>query len=193
MRKTWTLIVKFIACSLLVVVSILPARAQDAPDAALWSALAEGRAVAMMRHALAPGGGDPAGFEIGNCATQRNLSDEGRDQARAIGATFRENGIEQAEVLTSQWCRCAETARLLAIGDAVEFEPLNSFFQNRSQSLPQTQALRDFLQQRPAARPLVLVTHQVNITALTGIFPRSGEIVFFTIDENGSVNVLGTI
>lgn len=193
MRNPWTLIVKFIACSLLVVVSILPVRAQDAPDAALWSALAEGRAVAMMRHALAPGGGDPAGFEIGNCATQRNLSDEGRDQARAIGDAFRSNGIAQADVLTSQWCRCAETARLLDIGDPVEFEPLNSFFQNRSQSLPQTQALRDFLQQRPSASPLVLVTHQVNITALTGVFPRSGEIVFFTINENGSVNVLGTI
>lgn len=147
----------------------------------------------MMRHALAPGGGDPAGFEIGNCAMQRNLSDEGRDQAKSIGAAFRENGIEQADVLTSQWCRCAETARLLDIGDVQEFEPLNSFFQDRSLTEPQTEALRDFLQQRTSTEPLVLVTHQVNITALTGVFPRSGEIVFFTIDVNGSVDVLGTI
>lgn len=193
MRKPWTLIVKLFACCLLVLITALPARAQDVPPSALWAALAEGRAVAMMRHALAPGGGDPAGFEIGNCATQRNLSDEGRDQAKSIGAAFRENGIEQADVLTSQWCRCAETARLLDIGDVQEFEPLNSFFQDRSLTQPQTEALRDFLQQRTATEPLVLVTHQVNITALTGVFPRSGEIVFFTIDANGSVDVLGTI
>lgn len=193
MRKPWTLIVKLFACCLLVLITALPARAQDVPPSALWAALAEGRAVAMMRHALAPGGGDPAGFEIGNCATQRNLSDEGRDQAKSIGAAFRENGIEQADVLTSQWCRCAETARLLDIGDVQEFEPLNSFFQDRSLTEPQTEALRDFLQQRASTEPLVLVTHQVNITALTGVFPRSGEIVFFTIDANGSVDVLGTI
>lgn len=193
MRKPWTLTVKFFACCLLVLITALLARAQDVPPSALWAALAEGRAVAMMRHALAPGGGDPAGFEIGNCATQRNLSDEGRDQAKSIGAAFRENGIEQADVLTSQWCRCAETARLLDIGDVQEFEPLNSFFQDRSLTEPQTEALRDFLQQRASTEPLVLVTHQVNITALTGVFPRSGEIVFFTIDASGSVDVLGTI
>lgn len=193
MRKPWTLIVKLFACCLLVLITALPARAQDVPPSALWAALAEGRAVVMMRHALAPGGGDPAGFEIGNCAMQRNLSDEGRDQAKSIGAAFRENGIEQADVLTSQWCRCAETARLLDIGDVQEFEPLNSFFQDRSLTEPQTEALRDFLQQRTSTEPLVLVTHQVNITALTGVFPRSGEIVFFTIDVNGSVDVLGTI
>lgn len=159
----------------------------------MWAAIAEGKAVAMMRHALAPGGGDPAEFEIGNCASQRNLSDEGRDQARKIGAAFRQNGIARAEVLTSQWCRCAETARLLAIGDVAEFQPLNSFFQNRNLAQPQTEALRDFLKQRTSTEPLVLVTHQVNITAMTGIVPRSGEIVVFTLDQNGDVTVLGQI
>src|SRR5688500_16468822 len=93
-----------------------PAPAPAADEAELFEALRTGRAAALLRHALAPGIGDPAEFRLDDCATQRNLSAAGRDQARAIGERLRAQGITQAEVYSSQWCRCLETARLLDLG-----------------------------------------------------------------------------
>jgi len=159
----------------------------------LYAAIREGRAIAMMRHAIAPGGGDPSNFELGDCSTQRNLSQEGRDQAQRIGEAFRENGITRVQVLTSQWCRCVDTATLLNLGNVTDFPALNSFFQNRSQGPEQTEELREFLKQRQSTDPLILVTHQVNVTAMTDVFPASGEVVVFTIDEAGDVSVLGSL
>lgn len=159
----------------------------------LWTAIRGGRAVAMMRHAIAPGGGDPSNFALCDCSTQRNLSEEGREQSRKIGADFKANGISDIEVLTSQWCRCIDTARLLGLGEVAEFPALNSFFQARQLGPSQTEALRKHLIERQSDRPLLLVTHQVNITALTDVFPQSGEIVVFEIDDVGSVTVLGTL
>ena len=101
--------------AMLMAVAAVPAHAQDS-TAALWSALKEGRAFAMMRHALAPGTGDPANFDVNDCSTQRNLNDVGRDQARRTGKAFRSQGSGTAQVMTSAWCRCQETARLLDIG-----------------------------------------------------------------------------
>lgn len=187
------LMIRLVAALAIVFVSAVASLANETDDSRLWAAIAEGRAVAMMRHALAPGGGDPANFDVNDCATQRNLSDEGRAQAVAIGAAFREAGITQAQVLSSQWCRCDETAKLLDIGTVSAFEPLNSFFQNRAKATPQTNALRAFLIDRTNTDPLVLVTHQVNITALTGVFPRSGEIVVFSMSATGDVDVLGSL
>jgi phosphohistidine phosphatase SixA len=162
-------------------------------DEALWTALREGRAVAIMRHALAPGTGDPAEFRLDDCSTQRNLSDQGRDQARAIGAQFRANHIGTAAIRTSQWCRCLETARLLDLGPVEELPALNSFFRNRAREPEQTAATKSFLSDWDGARPLVLVTHQVNITALTGVFPTSGEIVVVGLPLSDEAEVLGTI
>jgi len=159
----------------------------------LYTAIREGRAVAMMRHAIAPGGGDPSNFKLGDCKTQRNLSGEGREQARKIGEAFRANGITTADVLTSQWCRCVDTANLLNVGEVTEYPALNSFFQNRSQGPAQTEALRQFLKERQSTQPVILVTHQVNVTAMTDIFPTSGEVVVFTLDEAGIVSVLGSL
>lgn len=159
----------------------------------LYAAIREGRAIAMMRHAIAPGGGDPANFKLRDCSTQRNLSQEGREQAARIGEAFRANGIRQAQVVTSQWCRCLDTATQLALGDYTELPALNSFFENRSQGDPQTKALREFLKNRTSTQPLILVTHQVNITALTGEFASSGEVIVFTMDEKGEVTVLGSL
>lgn len=144
---------------------------------ALWRGLAEGRLVALMRHAEAPGTGDPPGFRLGDCATQRNLDAGGRAQARATGALFRARGIERARVFTSQWCRCRETAELLGLGPVEELPALNSFISDRARRGPQSEATLAFLADLPAGTPVVLVTHQVNITALTDVFPRSGEIV----------------
>jgi broad specificity phosphatase PhoE len=162
-------------------------------EGALWNALRNGTAFAMMRHALAPGTGDPKTFVIGDCTTQRNLSDDGRDQSRRISDRFRANGIPAARVFTSQWCRCAETAELLGIGDVVHLPALNSFFTEMERRSSQTATLSKWIAEYQDKAPLVLVTHQVNITALTEVYPRSGEIVVARRDENGNIRVLGTI
>ena len=159
----------------------------------IWSALKSGRAFAMMRHATSPGTGDPPGYTLHDCGTQRNLSDAGRNEARATGAVFRANGIQAAEVLSSAWCRCRETAELLGLGAVRRFAPLNSFFDAPSRGERQTRELRDWLAARSAGTPLVLVTHQVNITALTGVYPRSGEVVVARMKPDGTVTVLGSL
>ena len=100
-------------------------------DDAVAERLQEPGAVLLIRHALAPGVGDPDGFRLDDCATQRNLSDEGRRQARAIGDWLRARGIGQAHVYSSQWCRCLETAALLDLGPVTELPALNSFFERR--------------------------------------------------------------
>jgi phosphohistidine phosphatase SixA len=176
---------------LLLAAGVVAAAAQD--EAALWAAVRDGDAVAMMRHALAPGTGDPSVFDVADCSTQRNLSDEGRAQARRIGERFRDNGIAAAEIRTSAWCRCRDTAELLDLGAVRVLEPLNSFFRRSAGRGPQTQALKDWLNERSDDGPLVLVTHQVNITALTGVYPSSGETVIFRISEGGAVSVFGTV
>ena len=172
-----------------------PATARN--DAALWDAVRSGTAFAMMRHALAPGTGDPQTVLIGDCTTQRNLSDSGRKQARQIGERFRANGISAARVLTSAWCRCTETAELLRLGSVTQLDALNSFFTSRDREPVQTAALTDWITRdkphRRRGNPLVQVTHQVNITALTGVFPRSGEIVVARFDDHGGLHILGRL
>lgn len=170
------------------------AQSASAQDSVAWQALKEGTAVALMRHALAPGVGDPPGFEIGNCATQRNLSAEGKEQARLIGEMLRSNGVQDAEVFTSEWCRCQETAQFLELGEIVTSPMLNSFFQNRSSADQQTRQLRESIKKWTTTPdgPKLLVTHQVNISALTGEFTSSGETVIVSIIE-GDVKVLHRI
>lgn len=146
-----------------------------------------------MRHALAPGTGDPSDFSVEDCGTQRNLSDAGRNQSKRIGARFRENGIKHAQVVASQWCRCLETAKLLDLGQVQALPIINSFFRHYEHRETQTQALRQWLSAKDHHEPVVLVTHQVNIAALTDVYPISGEIVFIRLSDNGSVDVIGTI
>ena len=171
----------------------MPAPAGADEVAQLWAALRQGEAVAVMRHAVAPGTGDPASFRLDDCSTQRNLSEEGRAQARAIGERFRAHGIERAKVYSSQWCRCLETARLLDLGPVETVAALNSFFQNRQQGPAQTAEVLELLAASPSEDPIVLVTHQVNVTALTEVFPQSGEVVVARPNEGGGLDVLGRI
>ena len=162
-------------------------------DEALWTALRAGTHVAMMRHALAPGTGDPDNFSLGDCSTQRNLNDVGRRQAAAIGERFRSNGIENPRIYSSQWCRCRETAELLGLGGVTPLPALNSFFRDRDKGPAQTADIKRFLSSSGSDRPIVLVTHQVNITALTNVFPASGEIVVVKVTPDGAVDVAGRI
>jgi broad specificity phosphatase PhoE len=160
---------------------------------ALWTALQSGEAVALLRHAEAPGIGDPDGFRLEDCSTQRNLSAQGRDQAAAVGAMFRANGIANARVYSSQWCRCLDTARLLGLGEVAPLELLNSFFEERSARTERTAALLSWLREQSKATPIVLVTHQVNISAFTGQFPGSGETIVVRVHAARPVEVVGRI
>ncbi len=162
-------------------------------EAPLWDALRSGGHIVLLRHAVAPGTGDPAGLTLGDCSTQRNLSERGRAQAARIGKRFRENGIKAARVYSSQWCRCLHTAKLLTLGPVNELPALNSLYQRWDNRVPQTNALRTWLRQQDLSEPYVLVTHQVNITGLTGVSPRSGELVIVQFSKAGEFTVIGTI
>lgn len=158
----------------------------------LWSALKSDNHLVLIRHALAPGYGDPDYFDVKDCETQRNLHDEGRYQSKKIGDLFRSNGIGKAVVYSSQWCRCLDTARLLDLGEVSELPSLNSFFQHLEKEQSQTEQMMRWIQNAPLDTPTVLVSHQVNITALTGYSPASGEIVFLRRSTDGSISVIGT-
>lgn len=139
--------------------------------------LSEGGYLLMMRHARTePGVGDPPHFRVGDCATQRNLSSEGREQSRALGALLREAGIRIAVVRSSQWCRCRDTARL-AFGDHEPWPALNSFFADRSDEPGRTREVLAFARTLRAPDNAMLVTHQVNIGAVFGVSTSPGEIV----------------
>ncbi|MCB1999281.1 MAG: histidine phosphatase family protein [Rhodoferax sp.] len=153
----------------------LRARAQGpAEERAAWDALRAG-GIVLFRHANAPGVGDPAAFRLGDCGTQRNLDDAGRDQSRRIGERLRAQNVAVGKVLASQWCRTMDTANLAFPGQVVPEPAFNSFFQDRDNAPAQTAAARALLQQWTGPGALVVVTHQVNITALTDQFTRSGE------------------
>lgn len=163
------------------------------PGAALandWEALDTPGAFAIMRHALAPGTGDPANLTVGDCSTQRNLSQQGRDQATRIGQAFRDRGHSFDIVLTSQWCRCRDTAELLNLGPVEEVPAFNSFFQDFSTRDSQTAEALTHLADR-SDRPFI-VTHQVNIRALTGQITRSGEVLIVR-HAGDTLDVLGSI
>ena len=134
---------------------------------ARFARLSQPGIVAMLRHAFAPGTDDPAKFALDDCTTQRNLDAQGREQARKIGAAIRAAGVTVDRILTSQWCRCRDTARFLDLGPVEDLSALNSFFRNRDRAGPQTAKLQQFLLGLPPGKTVVLVTHQVNIAALT--------------------------
>lgn len=179
-----------LACALLI--GLGAAQIATASEAA-WQQLQAGGSVAILRHARAPGTGDPQNFRLEDCATQRNLSAAGRTQAQDIGNRFRERKVPVERVLSSRWCRSLETARL-AFGNRTEpFPPLDSFFSDRGQEDRQTQAVRRIIEEWRSPGVLVLVTHQVNITALTGIFPVEGEILVLKPKTSGGFDLVGRI
>jgi broad specificity phosphatase PhoE len=158
-----------------------------------WAAIRTPGSVALIRHALAPGTFDPAGFRIDDCSTQRNLSADGRAQATRIGDRFRANGIAAAAVHSSQWCRCLETAALLKLGSVSRQPLLNSFVQDADQAARQVPSVKAWLAGLDLDRPTVLVTHQVVITALSDVFPGSGEIVVLRRLPAGGLSTEGRI
>ena len=156
-----------------------------------WNYLKEGGYYVFIRHALAPGNGDPVNFDLDNCLTQRNLNQQGINQAIRIGVEFKNKGIPISRVLTSQWCRCKDTA-FYAFNDYMEFPDLNStysskFKQNQSD---QILSLINYINNTDLKKNNeIFVTHYVIIGALTDYYPDSAEIVI--TDQN--LNVISTI
>jgi phosphohistidine phosphatase SixA len=163
----------------------------SADEAEAWTALHAGRHVALMRHTDAPGGaGDPPGFRVDDCATQRNLSAKGRADAARIGARLRSQGIAVERILSSPWCRCMDTATLLELGP-VEAE---STFGNVVVLSGQRESLiaaRAVIDKWTGSGILLVVTHGANIRALTGSSPVSGEIVVVRSGSDGSSERVG--
>ena len=155
--------------------------------------LSRGDHFVMIRHATAPGGGDPAGFKLGDCSTQRNLSDEGRAQAVRIGKKLHAAGVTKARVLSSQWCRCLDTAKGLGLGSVTELPELNSFHGRPDLKEKQMKALRAWVKAQPFDQATVLVTHFVVISALAGAGPQSGEMVIVRRMGNGQFTSVATI
>lgn len=148
----------------------------------------------LLRHANAPGNGDPPNFSLEDCATQRNLDPVGRAQALALGQRLVQAGVKQARVYSSQWCRCLDTARLLEMGPVEPLPALNSFYQRSQQREATLAALRAFLAGLPTGgSPVILVTHQFTINAFTGEGTVSGGGSLFELNGSGSPRLLGAI
>ncbi len=164
-----------------------------ADDQDLLDAIRSGGHVALMRHSIAPGSDDPPNFQLGDCSTQRNLSAGGRAQAVAIGERLRDAGIDNARVASSQWCRCLDTARLLAIGDLEELPALNSLLGYPGRGGQMTEDLRNWIYEQDLSEPVVLVTHQVNISRLLGAPAREGEILVVRAGADGELSLIGSL
>ena len=154
-----------------------------AADDALWALLKAGGQVVVMRHATAPGTFDPPGARASDCATQRNLDEHGRDEARRIGAAFRAHAIPVGDVRSSGWCRCLETARL-AFGRVEHWVSLDGFLPASPIEAPRTAAVRELASKAFTGANVILVTHNFNIRALTGLSAISGEMVVLTPKGN---------
>ena len=172
-----------------VVAAAGPARA----DEQLWSLLKGGGQALLMRHAVTTTGvGDPPGMRLDDCATQRNLSEEGRRDARRIGETFRARGIPVGRVMSSPWCRCLETARL-AFGTPETWAALGNLFGRPARRDDQVREMRALVGERPGAGNLVLVSHGSTIVALTDVSLGSGEMVVVTPRGSGRFTVAGRL
>tara|TARA_Y100001970_G_scaffold240380_1_gene303069 strand:+ start:4458 stop:5015 length:558 start_codon:yes stop_codon:yes gene_type:complete len=156
----------------------------------LMSQLEDGGKLIFIRHAYAPGSGDPNNFNLNDCTTQRNLNKDGRKQAQYIGEFFRKNRIKIDKVLSSEWCRCKETAKI-AFKDFSTISFLNSFYSPKfaKNKDKQVEALYKYVKKFKNRNNLILVTHYVLISEVLNYSPSSGEIV--VSDKN--FNIIGSV
>lgn len=168
-------------------------RAQEASTFP-WEALRKGGHVLLIRHAATePGLGDPKGYQLGDCATQRNLSEGGREQARQLGARLKAEHVPIGKVYTSPWCRCRDTATL-AFGQAEDWEALSSFFDVPEREAEFTERVKRRISAFATRKPqgnIVMVTHNVNIAGLTTLSVGTGEIVAVRPDGCCGLKVVG--
>ena len=156
----------------------------------LLNQLEDGGKLIFIRHAYAPGGGDPDNFNLNDCSTQRNLNNEGREQAKYIGEFFKKNKIKIDKVLSSEWCRCKETAKI-AFKNFSTNNFLNSFYSSKfaKNKDKQIKMLKSYVKKLKSDKNLILVTHYVLISEVLNYAPSSGEIV--VSDKN--FNMIGSI
>lgn len=179
---------------LLALLALMASHQARADEAAAWQALRAGGHVALMRHAPAPGGtGDPPGFRLEDCATQRNLSDAGRAQAAAGGARFKAEGVTFEAILSSPWCRCVDTAELLDMGPVTTEAAFSNIVVLSDRREEIVAAGRAVIAAWRGSGTLLVVTHGANIGALTGIHPASGETVVVRVDGDGEIEPVGRI
>jgi len=152
--------------------------------------LKDGKKLIFIRHALAPGTGDPKNFQLDDCFTQRNLSQEGIKQSKKIGLFFKNNNIKIDKVLSSEWCRCKDTAKY-AFQTFKTFNALNSFYDERFAANEEKQInnLKKYIKNLDIKNNIVFVTHYVVINSLLNTGTSSGEIVI----SDKKFNILGTI
>jgi broad specificity phosphatase PhoE len=158
----------------------------------IWEALRAPGSVVVLRHSYAPGTFDPPDARLDDCATQRNLDNTGRAQARRIGEAFRQNGIAVGTVLSSPRCRCLDTARL-AFGRAASWEPLQGALRDTGRRQRQVTEIRDRIAVHTDGPPLVLVTHGSVISDLTGLNVAMGAFVVLRRTSDGRHTVAGTL
>ena len=156
----------------------------------LINQLEEGGKLIFIRHAYAPGSGDPDNFNLNDCSTQRNLSKEGKRQAEYIGEFFINNKIKIDKILSSEWCRCKETAKI-AFKNFSTNNFLNSFYSSKfaKNKNKQVKALKEYIKKFKSDKNLVLVTHYVLISEILNYAPSSGEIVV----SNKNFNIIGSL
>jgi len=178
---------------LLALLAALLAPAAALADEALWELVAQGGQVLFPRHsATTPGVGDPPGFRPEDCATQRNLSAEGREHARRLGAELARRQIPVADVLASPWCRCVETAEL-AFGRATVWRPLSNLFGRPQAADRQVREMRKRIAAHGRKGSLVLVSHGSTAGALTGAHPAMGEMLVLTPLPGGNFRLGGRL
>jgi len=159
---------------LLTFLAFLYINGSAAADEAGLNALTSGGHIVMVRHGLTtPGAGDPLGFRLDDCKTQRNLIDEGREESRKLGRLLRERKIAIDRVMSSEWCRCVETAELMGAGKVETYSPLNNLFGRPQNRETQEKELRKLIAEWKGPGNLLLVTHGANMGALMQINPET--------------------
>ncbi len=180
---------KFLRFFLIIFISLTSSVKADF-NKKLFNQLEEGGKLIFIRHAYAPGSGDPDNFNLNDCSTQRNLSKEGQRQAKYIGEFFRNNKVKIDKVLSSEWCRCKETAKI-AFKNFSTNSFLNSFYSSKfaKNKDKQVKALKEYIKKFKSDKNLVLVTHYVLISEILNYGPSSGEIVV----SNKNLNIIGSL
>ncbi len=180
---------KFLRFFLIIFISLTSTVKADL-NKKLINQLEDGGKLIFIRHAYAPGSGDPDNFNLNDCSTQRNLSKEGKRQAEYIGEFFRNNKITIDKVLSSEWCRCKETAKI-AFKNFSTNSFLNSFYSSKfaKNKDKQVKALKEYIKKFKSNKNLVLVTHYVLISEILNYGPSSGEIVV----SNKNLNIIGSL
>jgi phosphohistidine phosphatase SixA len=192
----WSMPMRVMLAVSLVLLALAGFPSASAAQVDTWQLLRQPGHVAFMRHADAPGSGgfgDPPGFRLEDCATQRNLSDEGRAHARHTGAAFRKNGVTFDRVLTSPWCRCRETAQLAMGREAEPFAALSNLVGRGEHRESQVKALKAYLTNLDGNTRVLFVTHGIVINAFTGIQPAPGEMVIVKPGPGGAPTVVGRL